>query len=50
MAYHIDDYMRYYTSGNEGTISDDVLTELDTLGWEPKEEKNETEISAGSAP
>jgi hypothetical protein len=41
MSYSIDDYMRYYSSGNEGTVSDDVLTELDTLGWEPKEEKNE---------
>ena len=50
MAYSMDDYMRYYSSGNEGTVTDEILTELDKLGWEPKEETNDKRTSAGSAP
>lgn len=40
MAYGVDDHMIYYSSGNEGTVTDDVLTELDKLGWLPTEEKD----------
>ena len=41
MSHSVDDYMIYYNSGNEGAVTDDVLTELDKLGWEPMEEKDE---------
>ena len=41
MSHSVDDYMIYYHSGNEGTVTDEILTELDKLGWEPMEEKDE---------
>ena len=41
MSHSVDDYMLYYDTGNEGTVTDDVLTELDKLGWVPTEEKDE---------
>ena len=41
MSHAMDDHMIYYGSGNEGAITDEVLTELDKLGWVPKEETNE---------
>jgi hypothetical protein len=28
-----EDYMDFYCSGNEGTVTDEVATELATLGW-----------------
>ena len=50
MAHDVDDYTRYYNSGDEGVVTDDVLTELVKLGWEPTEEEDEKRTSAGSAP
>ncbi len=41
MAYGLDEHMMFYACGNEGTVSDDVLTELVKLGWEPTEDKDE---------
>ena len=41
MSHSVDDHMIYYATGNEGTVTDDVLTELDKLGWVPMEETNE---------
>ena len=41
MSHSVDDHMIYYGAGNEGTVTEDVLTELDKLGWEPTEEENE---------
>lgn len=49
LSYGIDDHMMFYCSGNEGTVTDDVLTELDKLGWLPTEDTDDDE-KKGSSP
>ena len=41
MSHSMDDHTIYYGTGAEGTVTDEILTELDKLGWEPTEEKDE---------
>ena len=48
MSHSMDDHMIYYGTGNEGTVTDEILTELDKLGWVPKEETNDR--TTGSTP